>query len=298
MSSTVSRPVSIRDLAEHGIHCVDDPAVTARRHDAGDVTVLSLSAPAAVDVKLAAARAHPNRAALAFLTMRASTRPAPGGSSAEPPARSALVVAAQASIRIRFRERWRLTLALIPRGALEARALSVPTIPTTLERRPLDYAMQRYIEALLDSEIESSKIEQHAFGRLVIEMSVAVLLDHGASIDSSMHSDALYQRAIAIITQRCTDPTLSPEKVARSVPCSLRLLQARFAEQRNSIAGEIRRQRVRRAHAMLTDGRYDGLSVEEISSRAGFRVPVSMRRAFDRECGTTPRTLRRRSALF
>jgi AraC-like DNA-binding protein len=285
---------TIRDLSTHGVHCLDDPAITARQHKAGEVIALSLGAPAAMDVELATARAHPNHTAVAFLTTTALTRPAPGRQRMETEARSALVVTARGSMRVRFRERWRLTLALVPHEALEARASPVPSSPITLERRPLDHAMQRYIEVLLDSDLESSETERQAVGQLVIEMSAAVLLDRAADADSQMPNDSIYERAMAIIAQQCADPALSPEKVARAVPCSLRLLQARFAEEQNSIADEIRRQRARRAHAMLTDARFDALSVEEISHRAGFRVPMSMRRAFDREYGASPRALRRR----
>jgi AraC-like DNA-binding protein len=288
----VLRPVTIRDLSEHGIHCVDDPALTVRWREAGDVTVVSLSAPAAMDVELAAGLARPRRVAIAFLTSNDLVTTISGQYLAGAEDQSALMVAADNSMRVRFHGRWRLTLALVPLEPLASGFLSALRAPVRLERRPLDGAMQRYIEVLLDGESDPSETELHAVGQLVIEMSAAVLLDRGAGIEGPMCGNATYQRAIAIIKQQCADPTLSPAKVARSVHCSLRLLQARFAEQRNSIAGEIRRQRVRRAHAMLTDARCGGLSVEEISYRAGFRAPVSMRRAFDREYGTTPRTLR------
>lgn len=73
---------------------------------------------------------------------------------------------------------------------------------------------------------------------------------------------------------------------------SLRQLQLVFAEAENSVAGEIRHQRARLAKSLLLDSRFDSLSIEQISQRAGFPPPISLRRALEEEYGATPRALR------
>jgi transcriptional regulator GlxA family with amidase domain len=124
-------------------------------------------------------------------------------------------------------------------------------------------------------------------------MGGAILLDRIGAVSGhgSPHA-VLRDRAIAVISQQCGDPSLAPTQVAREVQSSLRQLQLVFAEADNSVAGEIRRQRARLARSLLIDSRFDVLSIEQVAQRSGFQSPMSLRRALDEAYKTTPRALR------
>lgn len=184
---------------------------------------------------------------------------------------------------------WSITAACVPRAALGAFVAALPATARVLEeRRPLDRAMQAFVEKVLAVDDTATAIE-----RLIVEMSGAILLDRidGASGHRSPHA-ALRDKAVAVIAQQCSDPALNPARVAREVRSSLRQLQLVFAEAENSVACEIRRQRARLAKSLLLDSRFDSLSIEQVSQRAGFPSPISLRRALEEEYGATPRALR------
>src|SRR5690606_12003261 len=103
---------------------------------------------------------------------------------------------------------------------------------------------------------------------------------------------ALRDRALAVIAQQRGDAELTPARVAREVQSSLRRVQVTFADAGTTVAGEIRRQRGRLAYSLLTDSRYDVLSIEQIAERSGFGTTMSLRRALHDLYRASPRTLR------
>ncbi|PRB16076.1 hypothetical protein CQ042_08140 [Microbacterium sp. MYb62] len=237
--------------------------------------------------------AHPDHAVFAFVdTVRSpsTTRTGPWAAL-----ESGLVVASPGiARRVRCEGAWRITAAYVPRAALGAVGAALPSTSGVFpRRRPLDRAMQAFIEQILAAEDQATAIERYAIERLIIEMSDAILLDRvGEASSRRSPRAALRDRAVAVITQRCGDPGLNPALVAREVQTSLRQLQLVFAEAGKSVAGEIRHQRAQLARSLLIDSRFDVLSIEQISQRAGFHSPMSLRRALDDDYGTTPRALR------
>ena len=219
------------------------------------------------------------------------------------PVGSGLVIAPSGIAQhVRCAGSWSITAACVPRAALGAFVAALPATARVLEeRRPLDRAMQAFVEQVLAVDDTATAIERYAIERLIVEMSGAILLDRidGASGHRSPHA-ALRDKAVAVIAQQCSDPALNPARVAREVRSSLRQLQLVFAEAENSVACEIRRQRARLAKSLLLDSRFDSLSIEQVSQRAGFPSPISLRRALEEEYGATPvrfaRTARPRNA--
>lgn len=211
------------------------------------------------------------------------------------PVGSGLVIAPSGIAQhVRCAGSWSITAACVPRAALGAFVAALPATARVLEeRRPLDRAMQAFVEQVLAVDDTATAIERYAIERLIVEMSGAILLDRvdGASGHRSPHA-ALRDKAVAVIAQQCSDPALNPARVAREVRSSLRQLQLVFAEAENSVACEIRRQRARLAKSLLLDSRFDSLSIEQVSQRAGFPSPISLRRALEEEYGATPRALR------
>lgn len=159
----------------------------------------------------------------------------------------------------------------------------------------LDRATHSFIRAMMGHPVEHrrSSIEDYASEQIVLELAGSVLLEHcGSSWAPGSASSALRDEAMAVIAQRCADKQLNPEAVAKAVQSSLRRVQAAFAEVGNSIAAEIRRQRGRLAKTLLTDSRYDVLSVQQIAEQTGFGTTAALRRALDELYGCGPREMR------
>ena len=293
MDSGVVREIGSTELLSHGIDAVDERVpLRAKERTPGRVVLLTMrgrSTEFAIDT----ASAHPHNAVFAFFDAPvASVRRLDGRWTAVD---GGVVLAPLGVARtLRCDGAWRITAALVPRAALAAFVAVLPTSARILpERRPLDRAMQAFIEQVLAVEDRATTIEQYAIEQLILEMSGAILLDR-LGTDASRHSPhrVLRERAIAVIARECGDPALSPSLVAREVQASLRQLQLVFAEADMSVAGAIRRQRAHLARSYLLDSRFDSLSIEQIAQRAGFHSPMSLRRALDEGYGTTPRALR------
>jgi AraC-like DNA-binding protein len=289
----IVREIGPQELISHGIRPVGDRvSLRARERTPGSITLLTLRG-ASSEVAIDTMRAHPEHAVFAFIEAEALWSRAPD----EPwlQIEAGLVIAAPGIARgLRCQGRWSATLALVPRAAMASFVSALPEDAQLFtERRLLDRAMQDFVEGLLDADERATAIERYAVEQLIVEMGGAILLDRvGAVSGHGSPRAVLRDRAIAVISQQCGDPGLTPTQVAREVQSSLRQLQLVFAEADNSVAGEIRRQRARLARSLLVDSRYDVLSIEQIAQRAGFQSPMSLRRALDEAYRTTPRVLR------
>lgn len=176
---------------------------------------------------------------------------------------------------------------------------ALDSVTVTPVRSRLDDAAAAFAGAILDQpSVGGSAIESYATEQILLELTGSLLLDHcGVSWNSTSVTSVLRDQAMAVIAQRCADRELNPEAVARAVQSSLRRVQAAFAEAGNSIAAEIRRQRGRLARTLLTDARYDVLSIQQIAEQTGFGTTAALRRALDELYGCGPTDLReRRSA--
>ena len=293
MDLGIVREIGPQELIDHGIRPVGDRVpLRARERTPGSITLLTLHGVSS-EVAIDTIAAHPEYAVFAFLEADAIW----SRLQDEPwlQIESGLVIAAPGIIRgLRCQGAWSATVAFVPRAAM---ASFVSTLPADAQifpdRRLLDRAMQDFIEGLLQADERATAIERYAVEQLIVEMGGAILLDRvGAVSGHGSPRAVLRDRAIAVISQQCGDPGLTPSQVAREVQSSLRQLQLVFAEAENSVAGEIRRQRARLARSLLVDSRYDVLSIEQIAQRAGFQSPMSLRRALDEAYKTTPRALR------
>ncbi|ASN21381.1 AraC family transcriptional regulator [Arthrobacter sp. YN] len=176
---------------------------------------------------------------------------------------------------------------------------ALDSVTVTPVRSRLDAAAEAFIGAILNQPARhGSAIELYATEQILLELTGSLLLDHcGVSWDSTSLTSVLRDQAMAVIAQRCADRELNPEAVAKAVQSSLRRVQAAFAEVGNSIAAEIRRQRGRLARTLLTDARYDVLSIQQIAEQTGFGTTAALRRALDELYGCGPRDLRERRGV-
>lgn len=261
--------------------------------------LLTIESDEASELLVDTATVRPDHAAFVFLSSRATT-PAPTDASTEEEPRSVFLLAPRGAVRrIRFGSRWRATAVLVPTSNLFP---LLPTLPSETclyaERRLLDRALQHFAEAVLAVDETMSSAEQYAIEQLVAEMGGAVLLDRtGVPAGNGSADAALYARGKAMIAQQCHDRLLTPAAVARESGVSLRRLQTVFAEAGNSIAAEIRRQRARRARALLETDSHTMLSVGQIASEAGFSSSMTLRRALEQEFKSTPNGIRRSARM-
>lgn len=293
MGSGSVREIGSEELISHGVRAVEDrPPLRAEVRTSGPVILLSLHG-GSTELVIDTATVRPDHAVFAFVDAAALASKAHDGPWM--PAESGLVIAPEGiTHHVRCAGTWGATAAFVPQAALGAFVDALPPLARILaERRPLDLAMQAFVEQVLAVDDQATAIEQYAIEHLIVEMSGAILLDRaGAPSGQRSPRAALRDRAIAVIAQQCADPGLNPTRVAHEVQSSLRQLQLVFAEAETSVASEIRHQRARLARSLLVDSRFDVLSIEQISQRAGFHSPMSLRRALDEDYGTTPRALR------
>ncbi|WP_159942823.1 MULTISPECIES: helix-turn-helix domain-containing protein [unclassified Nocardiopsis] len=105
---------------------------------------------------------------------------------------------------------------------------------------------------------------------------------------------ALLEAMRVHVRERCADPRLTPEVLARRHSVSVRHVTALFAEAGTSPAAFIREQRLNRAHRALTDPRQAHRTIAAIAAGAGFADRTTFTRAFVRRYGATPAELRAR----
>lgn len=285
--------IAVTELAEYGVRpSVRSTATRALRRRLGALSILALSGESG-ELAVDTPSALPQHAVFAMTDAGAMWSKLDDEPWVQ--VEHGLVIAPLGvSRRLRFAGGWRTVVVYVPREVLTSFVPALPGhVQFVADRRVLDIAFESFLKALVRAGRSSSAIEDYAIEQLIMEMCGAVLLDRtGVVTGRGSPHDVLRDRALAVIAQQCADADLTPELVAHQVQSSLRQLQLVFAEAGNSVAVEIRRQRARLARSVLSESRFDVLSVEQVAHRSGFRSAMSLRRALDEFYGTTPREVR------
>lgn len=112
-------------------------------------------------------------------------------------------------------------------------------------------------------------------------------------------ADELYDKIldIVVVQKKYRDPDYSAKALAKELKTNTRYLSAvinsRFDMNYSSLLNEYR---IKDAMHLLTDKRYKGKNVEEISSMAGFANRQSFYTAFNKAVGMAPNAYRKREA--
>lgn len=207
---------------------------------------------------------------------------------------SIIISPSQVPHRLHTAGPWATTSVQVDGDAVET---LVPRLPERVAVLTESTALQRGVHAfatqIARGGLRPSALERYATEQLLTEMVGSLLLDQfGVGWSSGSPTAALRDRAIAVIAQSRADPDLNAERVARAVQSSLRRVQAAFAEVGTSISAEIRRQRARLAKSLLTNSRFDVLSIEQVAEQSGFGTTMSLRRALTDQYGVGPSELR------
>lgn len=160
----------------------------------------------------------------------------------------------------------------------------------------LSRLLQSYIRAIVD-EADDLPPEHRAIAlACAADMALAVLQqEFRRKITQIRLSLGLYEAATAMIDQQCSDPELTPAKVAAMLGCSRAALYRLFAQQAEGVAATIWSARLERAEQMLHSPRYTDLLVCDIAFRSGFVDQPTFHRMFKRRYGMTPRAARGRA---
>lgn len=107
------------------------------------------------------------------------------------------------------------------------------------------------------------------------------------SFDAEQFADGIYMAARKVIDRDCTDPELTPDRVAARAGCSRATLYRLFAAHGETPAEAIWSARL--AHALLLlSATPSDVTVAEIGFRCGFLDPTSFNRMFKRRYRMTP----------
>ena len=198
--------------------------------------------------------------------------------------------------RIRLSGSWRVVVVQVPLPDMQAFTPLVPAeVGIFKKTRLLDHAMHQFVATLLQAERQGSAVENHAVAQVLIEMAGGVLVDRmGSDAAYGSPSGRLVDRALTAIAEHCCNADITPRKIAELTRISLRQLQTVFTDAGLTVATEIRRARARSAAALLTDVRYDHLSIEQVAERAGFSTTASLRRAIESVYELSPSAVRER----
>lgn len=195
--------------------------------------------------------------------------------------------------RLCFEDRFEQYVLRMPRAFLSTAADTLDGIsachvaPTTALGRLAVQAARS-----LADDPDGLAAQQGDLAHTVLRMALADL--RGRSAGASSRASArktTYARARAVLEREATDPDLAPQTLADRLHCSLRHLQAAFAEEGTQVAQAIWSARLDAAERLLT--RRPDLSVQFISDLCGFATPSHFSRRFAARHGTSPAKWRR-----
>ncbi len=124
---------------------------------------------------------------------------------------------------------------------------------------------------------------------------VSILLETGDDdipIDQAVVRTTIYGRCVAFIENHVAEPNLSPERIAAASGISVRYLHKIFQRSGESVGDFIRRARLKRSYAELTDASKRGLLIKEIAFRGGFRSQAHFANIIRKSYGASPTDVR------
>jgi AraC family transcriptional regulator, positive regulator of tynA and feaB len=189
----------------------------------------------------------------------------------------------------------------LPKPWLDGLAARPDLIAGTRLRQdqPLVRLLTSYLRSGFESAPELSASSAEIFARQSVELLTHALGDmhHNEQLPSQALRAALFVRACRLIALRFGEPELTPDRIARPLGLSTRLLQGIFAEQHTTVMGRVWEERVSRAATLLASQDAAHRSVTEIAFSCGFKDSAHFTRAFAARMGVTPTQWRKQARL-
>ena len=129
-------------------------------------------------------------------------------------------------------------------------------------------------------------------GMVAEQIAGLLALAAGPTAQAYSAGEKLLHRILGSLRDLSREPGLSPGDVAGLNGISKRYLHYLFAQASTTFRTELMRLRLASAHRMLTDQRFDKVSVSEVASRCGFVEPSHFAKRFRKAFGVGPAQLR------
>lgn len=129
-------------------------------------------------------------------------------------------------------------------------------------------------------------------GELIVQLVQLSLLEAAGLETASSQRAALRDRIRAHVALRLRDPDLSIDGIAQALNCSKRLLHAAFAEEEDTLAGYILRERIESCMRALRDPVRATHSLTDIAVDCGFGNLSHFSRVFRARTGLSPSAYR------
>ncbi|MGH4033093.1 helix-turn-helix domain-containing protein [Actinomycetota bacterium Odt1-20B] len=155
--------------------------------------------------------------------------------------------------------------------------------------------LARFIQSLDACGPECDPRDLSRLGAVARDLAGACLAQHLGAYDdlpAETRQQALLSRVNAFIDHNLGDPELTPSDIAAHHHISLRSLHLLFRGQDDTVAASIRRRRLERCHADLTDPRLRQRSIGAVAARWGYPHPADFSRAFRAAYGMAPSEVR------
>ena len=158
-----------------------------------------------------------------------------------------------------------------------------------IPNRGLAAVLSRQLIATFDEAANMSATERGAAADAAADMMLVLLQARlGRRVDEDALPSGFYKAAQIVILRHCTDPDLTPERVASIVGCSRASLYRAFARHDETVAHAIWSARLERARQLLTSGTGSQSAIGTIAWHCGFRQPATFARMFRRRFGISP----------
>lgn len=158
-------------------------------------------------------------------------------------------------------------------------------------KAPLTALLRSHLETLHRQSPRMRHDEVEAIIRPTIELAAAALNMSVSEENAASVRLALTGQIRRHIDENIADPALSAETVAAAFGISLRKLYYLF-EPHGGVSSYVTAGRLRRARMMLTEPRFQAMSVADIAEACGFAYRTNFVRAFRKLFGVTPREAR------
>lgn len=186
----------------------------------------------------------------------------------------------------------RLSRALLPLADGRADRLLAEPLPSTSGSGAL---LGPYLTSLPEAARTAGPAELARLGAIGVDLAASLLAARNGdqqTLPAETRETALLARISAFIDSHLGDPLLDPAAVAAHHHISVRTLHHLFRGEPESVAATIRRRRLERCHAELTEPGPRHRTIGETALRWGFRHPADFSRAFRRRYGIPPSEVR------
>ena len=159
--------------------------------------------------------------------------------------------------------------------------------------------LAQHLSGLFEAGPALSLSEGETLARQFCDLLVLLLQHAGASANAGAGADgeggvraAMRAAVLAFIERHYADESLDASGIARRCGISTSYLYKLLAPTGQTAIAHLRRVRLDAAFGLLSDGRWNDLSLGEIAFRCGFRSQSDLSRAFKRRFGRQSRAMR------